>query len=241
MPLDPDARAYLDRVAATAPPPGELTPALARASIEATVGLFGPTDPVGSVVDRVLPGPVRVRIYEPPGQGRPFGVIVYLHGGGWVIGNLDTHDGICRALCARTPCVVVSVEYRLAPEHRFPAALDDAWVATAWVAEHAASIGADPSRIAVGGDSAGGTLAAAVAVRARDRGLSLALQLLVYPVMDCEFERPSYRENGTGYGLTEGAMRWFWGQYSVRTGIRPTRRLRRFARTTLPVLHRRLS
>ncbi len=213
MPLDPDVRAYLDRVAG-APAPHEVPPELARANMEATASeLFGPADPVGAVVDRAIPGPIRLRIYEPRGDARPHGVLVYFHGGGWVVGNLETHDGVCRALCARTPCVVVAVDYRLAPEHRFPAALDDAWAATAWVAEHAASIGGDPSRIAVGGDSAGGTLAAGVAARARDRGLALALQLLVYPVLDFDFERQSYRENGTGYGLTEAAMRWFWSQY----------------------------
>jgi acetyl esterase len=165
------------------------------------------------LVDRTIPGPIRLRIYEPKGAARDLGVLVYLHGGGWVTGSLDSHDGVCRALCARAPCVVVAVDYRLAPEHRFPAALDDAWAATAWVAEHAASIGGDPSRIAVGGDSAGGTLAAGVAFRARDHGLALALQLLVYPVTDHDLERRSYRENGSGYGLTKDAMRWFWSQY----------------------------
>jgi acetyl esterase/lipase len=213
VPPDPDARAYLDRVA-DAPAPGEVAPEVARANMAATASeLFGPADPVGAVVDRAIPGPVRLRLYEPREGRRPYGVLVYFHGGGWVVGNLDTHDGVCRALCARTPCLVVAVDYRLAPEHRFPAALDDAWAATAWVAEHAASIGANAGRIAVGGDSAGGTLAAGVAARARDHGLSLVLQLLVYPVTDCGFEHESYRENGTGYGLTEAAMRWFWSQY----------------------------
>jgi acetyl esterase len=140
-------------------------------------------------------------------------VLVYLHGGGWVVGSLETHDGVCRALASRTPCVVAAVDYRLAPEHRFPAAVEDAWAATAWVAEHAASIGGDPDRIAVGGDSAGGTLATACAIRARDHGLRLALQLLVYPVTDHRFDTASYEECAEGYGLTRDAMRWYWAQY----------------------------
>jgi acetyl esterase len=177
--------------------------------------LFGPLDDVGSVVEQTLPGPggpLRVRIYEAAGT-RPFPVVVYLHGGGWVVGSFETHDGVCRALAARTPCIVVAVDYRLAPEHRFPAALEDAWAATAWVAEHAASLGGDPERIAVGGDSAGGTLATACAMRARDRGLRLALQLLVYPAADHRFDTPSYEECAEGYGLTRDALRWYWAQY----------------------------
>jgi acetyl esterase len=220
--LDPDARAYLDIVeeavrSGVVKPIQELPPEEARAAFEAPAAqLFGPTDPIGSVVDRVLPGPggpIRVRIYEPTGAGSPLPVLVYFHGGGWVVGSLDTHDGVGRALAARTPCTVVAVDYRLAPEHPFPAAVEDAWAATAWVAEHAASIGADPGRIAVGGDSAGGNLAAVVALRARDRGLALALQLLVYPVTDYDFERPSYSEYADGYGLTAAAMRWYWDRY----------------------------
>jgi acetyl esterase len=215
MPLDPDVSAYLARLAALGVPPmHELSPEEARRSTEVTAAeLFGPTDPVGAVVDRVLPGPLRVRIYEPLGNGDERPALVYFHGGGWVVGSLDTHDGVCRALCARTPCVVVSVDYRLAPEHRFPAAVEDAWAATAWVAEHARSLRADPARVAVGGDSAGGTLAAVVALRARDRGLRLALQLLVYPVTDRDLDRPSYLAHAEGYGLTREAMRWFWNHY----------------------------
>lgn len=222
MPLDPAARTYLDAVAealrtGAVKPVHELPPGEGRAAFEAPAAqLFGPTDPIGSVVDRVVPGPggpIRVRIYEPAGAEPPLPVLVYFHGGGWVVGSLDTHDGVGRALASRTPCVVVAVDYRLAPEHRYPAAVEDAWAATAWVAEHAASIGADAGRIAVGGDSAGGNLAAVVAVRARDRGLALALQLLVYPVTDHDFERPSYGEYADGYGLTATAMHWFWECY----------------------------
>jgi acetyl esterase len=222
VPLDPDAKRYLERVAAVgAPPVTELTPAEVRLSVEATAAeLFGPTDAVGAVVDQALPGPVRTRVYQPPGGLRDLPVLVYFHGGGWVVGSLDTHEGVCRALCARTPCVVVSVDYRLAPEHRFPAAVEDAWAATAWVAEHATSIGGDPSRIAVGGDSAGGTLAAVVAVRARDHGLPLRLQLLVYPATDTDLETASYRELADGFGLTRDAMRWYWDHYLGPDGDR---------------------
>ena len=214
MSVDPAVRAYLDRLAeAGMPPLVDLSVEEARLAGEATAAaLFGPVDAVGSVVDRTIPGPIHVRIYEPPAR-RPLPVLVYFHGGGWVVGSLDTHDGVCRELAARTPCVVVSVDYRLAPENRFPAAVEDAWAATAWVAEHAASLGGDTSRIAVGGDSSGGNLAAVVALRARERGLGLALQLLVYPVTDFDFERESYLENAEGFGLTRDGMRWFWSHY----------------------------
>jgi acetyl esterase len=216
--LDQDSAAYLERVASLgAPVPGEAPVDELRSSMDAAApGLFGPLDEVGSVVEQTLPGPaggpLRVRVYEPAGA-RPYPVLVYLHGGGWVVGSLQTHDGVCRALASRTPCVVVAVDYRLAPEHRFPAAVEDAWAATAWVAEHAASIGGDLDRIAVGGDSAGGTLATACAIRARDHGLRLALQLLVYPVTDHRFDTASYEECAEGYGLTRDAMRWYWAQY----------------------------
>lgn len=215
MSIDPDARAYLDSLAAAGVPPvTELAPEEARRNTEAAApGLFGPVEPVGAVADRTLPGPVHVRVYEPAAVERDRGVLVFFHGGGWVTGSLDSHDGVCRTLAATTPCAVVAVDYRLAPEHRFPAAVEDAWTATAWVAEHAASLGADPARIAVGGDSAGGTLAAAVALRARDRGLRLSLQLLVYPVCDAACDTPSYRDCAEGYGLTAAAMRWYWQQY----------------------------
>jgi acetyl esterase len=171
---------------------------------------------VAAVEDRRLAGPggeLPVRVYRPPGTG-PFPALVYLHGGGWVLGGLDTHDGTCRALARAVPCVVVSVDYRLAPEHPFPCAAEDAWAATRHVAANAAAFGAEPGRIAVGGDSAGGNLAAVVALMARDRGgPSLVHQLLVYPVIDAAMDTPSYRENAEGYFLTADAMAWFWGHY----------------------------
>ena len=154
-----------------------------------------------------------MRVYRPAADGT-FPVLVYFHGGGWVIGGLDTHDGTCRLLCRDAGCVVVSVDYRLAPEHRYPAAAEDCYAATQWLADHASEIGIDPARIAVGGDSAGGNLAAAVALMARDRGTpTLAFQLLIYPVTDADFTRGSYIDNAEGYFLTTASMEWFWGHY----------------------------
>jgi acetyl esterase len=205
--LDPAARAYLDRLVGL-PAVSELSVEEVRAGAEATAAdLFGPADAVGSSEDATIPspaGPLAVRVYLPTGS--PAGTLVYLHGGGWVIGSLDTHDGVCRALAARGGCRVVSVGYRLAPEHRFPAAVDDAWAAVEW----ALGLGGP---VAVGGDSAGGNLAAVCALRARDRGLPLALQLLVYPVTDHDLDRPSYREFAEGHGLTRDSMRWYWDHY----------------------------
>jgi acetyl esterase len=154
-----------------------------------------------------------VRIYWPSETpGLP--ILVYFHGGGWVLCNLDTHDETCRSLAKQASCIVVSVDYRLAPEHRFPAAVEDCHAATKWVAENARSLGGDASRLAIGGDSAGGNLTASVALLARERGgPSLAHQLMIYPVTDARFDTQSYRDNGEGMFLTTNAMRWFWEQY----------------------------
>jgi acetyl esterase len=223
VPLDQDVREYLDAIAGL-PPPHTVPVADARAGMEATAAaLFGPVAEVASTEDRAIPGPngpARIRIYRPAGAEPPLPALVYFHGGGWVIGSLDTHDGICRALCARTPCVVVSVDYHLAPEHRFPAAVEDAWAATAWVAERVNELMLEPGRLAVGGDSSGGNLAAVVARRARDRGLPLALQLLVYPVCDHDLDTASYGENATGVGLSRDGMAAFWDHYLGQDGDR---------------------
>ncbi|MBO2447531.1 alpha/beta hydrolase [Actinomadura barringtoniae] len=147
-------------------------------------------------------GPIRVRLYRPPaapGVAPP--ALIYLHGGGWVLGGLDHVDVGCRELAARVGCVVLSVDYRLAPEHRFPAAVEDAWAVTAAAVRDAARFGVDPGAVAVAGDSAGGNLAAVVALLARDRGLHLAHQLLIYPVTDTAMNTPSHRAFATGYGL----------------------------------------
>ena len=194
------------------------TVAEARASILALATAAGPPEAVARVEDRRVPGSVGeipVRIYTPEGSA-PFPVLVYFHGGGWVIGNLDTHDAVCRLLANRAGCLVVSVDYRLAPEDPYPAAAEDAYAATRWVAAHAATLGGDAGRIAVGGDSAGGNLTAVVALMARDRGgPPLVHQLLVYPVTDAPGDNASYRDNGAGYLLTAEMMRWFWGHYTA--------------------------
>ncbi len=139
---------------------------------------------------------------------------MWLHGGGWIVGSLDSHDALCRRLANRARCVVVGVDYRLAPEHPFPAALQDCVAAVQWVADHGDEIGADPTRLAAGGDSAGGALAATVARRMRDSGVALALQVLVYPITDSTFDRPSYERYGQGYNLLSADMRWYWDQYA---------------------------
>jgi acetyl esterase len=217
MPLDPQAQALLT-AAAGAPPLGTLSPVAARQFMrEALIPLGGEPEPCEQVLDREIPGPlglIPIRIYMPEGQG-PFPVLVFFHGGGWVIGDLDTHDAMCRSLTRSTGCITVSVDYHLAPEHKFPAARDDCYAATKWVAENAKAINGDPERLAVGGDSAGGGLAAVVTLMARDQGgPHLAYQLLIYPVTDYyQPGTPSYQENGEGYFLTRDDMIWFWDQY----------------------------
>jgi acetyl esterase len=217
MPLDPQARAFLDQMAAlNLPPRWAMTPQEARDQYEASIAALPPGEPVARVEDRVVPSPagaIPVRVYTPQGDGtRP--ALVFFHGGGWVIGSISTHDNACRALANASGCIVASVEYRLAPEAKYPAAAEDCYAATRWVAEHAAELGADPARLAVGGDSAGGNLAAAVAMLARDRGgPSLTFQLLIYPVIEHDFGTPSYRDNAEGYGLSTKDMQWFWDLY----------------------------
>lgn len=217
MPLDPQIARYLAAADAGGGfPVAELTPARARAQMHPPyASQFGEPDAVGSVVDLTLPGPggaLPIRVYTPAGEGHGLPLYVYCHGGGWVIGNLDTHDGLCRTLAARSGAIVAAVDYRLAPEHRFPAALEDAWAATVWLAEHGASLGAEPGQLAVGGDSAGANLAAGVALRARDYDLGLKLQLLAFPVLDYDLSRDSYREHDQ-IGPSIEAMGWFWSHY----------------------------
>ena len=217
MPLDPQARALLDRVAARGLPPIWDTPLEeARAMMQTLCRLAGPPEPVANVEDRVILGPsgeIPIRIYTPTGAG-PFPLLVFFHGGGFVLGDLDSMDAPCRALANRAGCLVVSVDYRLAPEHQFPTAPEDCYAAVCWVAENAASLNGDPRRIAVGGDSAGGNLAAVVALMARDRGgPPLVFQLLIYPATNHDFTTASYLENAEGYSLTTADSRWFWSQY----------------------------
>jgi acetyl esterase len=174
--------------------------------------------PVGAVSDRTVPGPagaVPVRVYAPAGDG-PWPALVWFHGGGWVVGSLAETDDTCRALCAESGAVVISVDYRLAPEHKFPAAWEDCVAVTRWVAARGAELGVDGTRIAVGGDSAGGNLAAVVAQVLRDEGgPAIAFQLLVYPVCGTPADgRDSYREFAEGHYLTREAMDWFTGHYA---------------------------
>jgi acetyl esterase len=219
MPIDPVAALLLQQMAAQAAPPlNEMSPAEARLAAEGFRALAGEPEPVAAVSDRTIPGPAKdipIRIYTPAGAGsEALPCLVYYHGGGWVLGDIIGTDNICRAVANRTGCKIVSVEYRLAPEHKFPAPLDDCYAALQWVAENGGSIGVDTGRLAVGGDSAGGNLAAAVALRARDeRGPTLRMQLLVYPVTNHDFGTASYQQNGDGYLLTQDMMKWFWNHY----------------------------
>jgi acetyl esterase len=224
MPLDPQVDAYLTRLAELASPPvAAISPRMARAVMEAETRGLGPPPHVGGVDDLTVLGPagdIPIRITFPHGSG-PFPALVYFHGGGWVVGSIATHDALCRALTLAAGVAVVSVEYRLAPEHPYPAAMQDAYAATAWVATHAAHLGIDPARVGVGGDSAGGNLAAVVALMARDRGEPpLAFQLLIYPIVNDDLDTPSYREFARGYMLTREAMAWYWDQYVPPPGDR---------------------
>jgi acetyl esterase len=181
---------------------------------------LGPGPKVADVEDLTVPASdgsdsasVPVRVYRPSDHA-PLPVVVYFHGGGWVIGDVATHDAFARTMAVMSGCMIVSVDYRLAPEHKYPAALDDCRVVTQWALRHADQIGGNPARVALLGDSAGGNLAAAVCLAARDRGQPLPrFQALVYPVTDYRFDTPSYRENADGYLLSRDAMRWFWDQY----------------------------
>lgn len=221
MALDPQARAVIDLVLKSGRPAyHQLSPKDARQLFRETRPASTPAPPeIGLVRDLTAAGPlgpIPLRLYRPAGvpASTPLAALVFFHGGGWVIGDLETHDVLCRQLTAESGASVVSVDYRLAPEHKFPAAADDAWAATRWVADHAGELGIDASRLAVGGDSAGGTLAAVVALQARDeRGPSIALQVLLYPVTDVAGETRSYRDFADGYLLTREGMRWFIAHY----------------------------
>ncbi|NEU56190.1 alpha/beta hydrolase [Halorussus sp. MSC15.2] len=174
------------------------------------------SESVGDVTDRTIPGPggdLPIRVYSPDGE-RPHPVLVYFHGGGWVVGSIDTHDSVCRHLTNAADCAVVSVDYRLAPEHPFPAPTEDAVAAVEWVAENGAEIGVDADRLAVGGDSAGGNLAAVAALVARDRGgPDIDRQVLIYPATSARDDWPSVAENDEGYLLTRSEMEWFGDQF----------------------------
>jgi acetyl esterase len=215
MPLDPQVQAMMEQVAALGFPPAHtVSPEQARANGRARPRARGPE--VARVEDRKIPGPASqlpVRIYTPEGTG-PFPSLVWFHGGGWVVGDLDTADATARYLAVGSNCVVVSVDYRLAPETKFPGPVEDCYHATRWAMQNCASINAEPGKLAVGGDSAGGNLAAGVCLMSRDRGgPAPVFQLLVYPVTDRNFATESYRSNAEGYQLSRDGMVWYWDHY----------------------------
>ncbi len=207
-----------DLEAAELPPLQSLTAPEAREAFLALRQAVTPT-PVYRVTDHSIHTSghnIPVRVYQPTNAAQ-HPAIVWFHGGGWVLGNLDSADQTCRDLALHSACTVISVDYRLAPEHRFPAAYDDCLVATEWAFANADTLQIDVDRIAVGGDSAGGNLAACVAISARDRGLPVKFQLLVYPVVEARFDTVSYKDNADGYFLTTTMMEWFWDQYVPET------------------------
>ncbi|MGD1257740.1 alpha/beta hydrolase [Mycobacterium seoulense] len=211
-------RAMLRELDAGFPRVETMTAAQARAAVAERRRPVDNLDDVRRTEDRSIPGPagsIPARIYHP--HGEPQGdraAIVFCHGGGFVLCDIESHDGFCRALSRGTQAVVVSIGYRLAPEHRAPAAALDAFAAFGWVVDHASELGIDPARTAIAGDSAGGNLAAATAIRCRESAVAgPAAQLLIYPVIDPSFDTDSYQRCATGYFLTAAAMRWYWRQY----------------------------
>jgi acetyl esterase len=220
--IDPRLQPVLDAIAASPPPPVGASIAELRANAHAAMDMMflalAPEAPeMVSIVDKTIPvadGEIPVRIFTPPGDA-PLPVHVYLHGGGFWLGTIDQFEATCRATAAGAGCVVVSVGYRLAPEHPFPTAAEDCYAAVVWVAEHAGDLGADATRVSVGGSSAGGNLAAVVSLIARDRGgPPLVLQVLDIPVTDLTMSRPSIDENGEGYVLTKKSMADYVGYYT---------------------------
>jgi acetyl esterase len=216
--LDPEIQPIVDLMNAAPGPPAHLVPvAQARAAHDLeTAEMSGPGQPVAEVRELAAPGPagpVPIRLFRPEGHGS-LPLVAYLHGGGWVIGSLDGFDPLCRALANASGAIVASVDYRLAPEHPFPAAPDDVRAAVRWLSEHAPGLGADPGRMGIAGDSAGGNLATVTARRLRDEGDSpLRFQALVYPVCDSGINTPSYREKGDGFGLSALSMKRYWELY----------------------------
>lgn len=215
MPLEAVTAAILAQMAeAGAPECHQLPVAESRAQYTASQST-PPEVEVHSVEDRLVAGPaggIPVRIYRP--HAAPAPVHVHFHGGGWVIGDLQTHDADCREICVAANCTVLAVDYRLAPEHPFPAGLEDCYAAACWASTHSVELGAKPGPISIGGDSAGGNLAAAVALMARDRnGPQIALQLLLYPVTEPSMNSASFRDNAEGYLLSRAMMDWFWDHY----------------------------
>lgn len=216
MTLDPQIADLIETLDSGFPPVHTMTGAQARAAIRSRFVANPQPEPVTSVVDHQMPidnGSIDVRVYRPDASD-PLPILVFAHGGGFVFCDLDSHDELCRNLANLIPAVVVSVAYRLAPEHRWPTAAEDFYAATCWAAEHATDFGADPGQVVVGGDSAGGNLAAVTTLMARDRsGPALAGQLLLYPVIAPDFDTDSYRLFGRGFYNPRPALQWYWDQY----------------------------
>lgn len=213
---------FLEKIAGLgAPPLADVDVAENRAGMVADAREFwGDVEAIASTEEHLVPSgrhTIMIRSYRPATAGS-LPALVFFHGGGWVVGSVDTHDGPCRSLANLAGCAVFSAEYRLAPEHPFPAAADDAVAALAWVCDQAGALGLDPSRISVAGDSAGGNLAAVAARRVARRGVPLASQVLVYPVLGASTETPSYSTCADGYFLTRDSMRWFLGHYAATPG-----------------------
>ena len=219
MPLTAQAQAFLDAVAAQNPPPWEdLTPQQGRDAFSGLIDLFGEGPSVSRIENASLPGGIDVRIYADSSGSNESDArqpaVLFFHGGGWVLGNLDTHDAMCRRLAKASGCTMISVDYSLSPEARFPTALRQCYDATTYVADHAEVLGVRSEHLAVMGDSAGGNLAAAVAIKARDEGgPAIKLQVLVYPVIEPNFETETYQRFAEKHGLSRSNMKWFWQQY----------------------------
>ena len=216
MALAPEIRAHLDKQAAAGLlPPWETPIATLRAMTQSRVHDAGPVEKICAIENRFIPGPTAdlpIRIYRPTHDAhRP--ALIFFHGGGWVLNFLDMYDAMLARLANQCRATIISVAYQKAPEHPFPTPFDDCYATLRWVIDHAEDFKIDPQRVGVAGDSAGGNLAAAVALKARDENIHLAFQLLVYPCIDLNFASDSYIERATGFGLTARAMEWFWGLY----------------------------
>ncbi len=217
MPLHPQAARFLKTWYSLNLPAMETTPVEEqRRILSLGVSLLPNCPQMARVEDHAVPsaaGDIRVRLCVPPGPV-PCGVCIYFHGGGWVLNNVETHDDVVRRMAAAAGCAFVSVDYRLAPEHPYPAAVEDGYAVLEWLAREGDRLGLDPQRIAVAGDSAGGNIAAALCLMTRDRGgPAIQHQCLIYPITDCDLTRDSYQENAEGYFLTTSQMHWFWNHY----------------------------
>lgn len=217
MTLDPEVAAIIDALNNGFPRVATMTGAEVRAAIVARRQPVTDPEPVATVADRAVAGPggdIPVRVYHPAVSSGTPALVVFAHGGGWVFCDLDSHDGLCRSMANGVGAVVIAVDFRLAPEYPWPAAAEDVYAVTEWAARNAVELGADPARLVVAGDSAGGNLAAVTAVMARDRGgPAIAAQLLLYPVIGADFDTESYQRYATGYYNTREAMMWYWDQY----------------------------